>query len=83
MAKPRFYLEKYFLQLLQRLEENLNINKELEIRFTELGNIKKKYDDYVPLEPDTFKRVKDYFIQKYGNIDFILIYNILIISIII
>lgn len=67
MAKPRFYLEKYFLQLLQRLEENLSINKELEIRFTELGNIKKKYDEYVPLEPDTFKRVKDYFMEKYGT----------------
>jgi hypothetical protein len=67
MAKPRFYLEKYFPQLLQRLEENLKVNKELEIRFTEIGNIKKKYDDYIPLEPDTFKRVKDYFTQRYGT----------------
>jgi hypothetical protein len=67
MANPRFYLDKYFPQLLQRIEENLKVNKELEIRFTELGNIKKKYDEYIPLEPDTFKRVKDYFTQKYGT----------------
>jgi len=67
MAKPRFYLEKYFPQLLQKLEENLKVNKELEIRFTEIGNVKKKYDDFVPLEPDTFKRMKEYFIHRYGT----------------
>ena len=70
MAKPKFYLEKYVSQLIENLEVNSNVNKELEIRFTQLNNLeksKKKTDETSPLDPDTFKRIKDYFYQKLGT----------------
>jgi hypothetical protein len=70
MANPRFYLAKYVSQLITSIETHSNVNKELEIRFTQLGNIEKtnkRYDEASPLDPDTFKRVKDYFYQKLGT----------------
>jgi hypothetical protein len=65
MSKPRFYLDNYFASLFTSIESNLGVNKEVELRFTEISKVKNETFQS-PLDSESYRRIKDYLIQKYG-----------------
>jgi len=70
MSGQNFLLKSYVPSIISIIENNLKLQKEFEVRFNQLVKSprdRSKSGFQSPIEVDTFFRIKNYFISKYGT----------------
>jgi hypothetical protein len=69
MSNQNFLFKTYVPAVIQKLETHKTVDKELEVRFTQLTRNKdpNRPGYETPIEVATFFKIKDYFFDKYGT----------------